>query len=97
MTHFSVDAEKPENIKKEKSLTPTGQKHAPGIIYSLRQGGLQSAMYAPGVPQAPEFKSRSNKSNPMAQLISSQEVQSIGHIFFPQTAILCGIIPSISE
>ena len=73
MTHPIIDGNKPKNKQKKKSLTPGGPtqlaRNMPQADHTLL-GGLQSAGYAPGVPQAPEVKSRSNKSNPMLKLVS---------------------------
>ena len=94
MTHPSVDGDK---LNFPRGSSSTVQKYAPRKIYSLKQGGLKTARHAPGVLEAPEVKSKSNKSNPMSKLIGSQEDHSIDQIFSPQPAILYIIIPFLSD
>ena len=43
---------------------------------------MQNAGYTPGVPHAPEVKSKSNRLNPMPNLIGSQEALIIGQTFY---------------
>ena len=68
ITYRSVDWDKPNNKKQKKFLTPGFPaqlaRNMPQKEHTLSDRGN------PGVPQAPEVKNRSNKSNPTPQLVS---------------------------